>query len=107
MSKKKSVLMFGADPEMAITYTDGEKSYVLPPYFLRTYRGLTTYKADTKHPEFIYGDGWKVIEDGAALELAEKPSTDFRELWERTHEAVLGIETQILSQFPDDCNPKV
>lgn len=104
---KKSNLMFGSDPEMAATYTKDGNVYVLPPYFLRKYRGVQASLENPKHPEFLAGKDWKVIEDGAAFELTVKPSTDFREVFDRIQEATFHLSNEILQRFPGDCNPEI
>ncbi len=102
-------LMFGSDPEMAATYTKDGELFVLPPFFLRTYRGVSFIPDpnENKHPEFLRGKDWKVIEDGAAFELTVKPSTDFREVFDRIQEATSHIRHEILEYFPGDCNPSI
>jgi hypothetical protein len=80
--------------------------YALPPVFFRKYRGVKA-SPDEKHPVFIETDEWKMHEDGAAFEMAVRPSHNPRDLFDRIHECLQVTQEGILSRFPDDCLPEL
>lgn len=102
---KKLALIWGSDPETAAVYKKDGETYVLPPYFLRTYRGVGI-TPNGKHPIFVQEkDAGIIHEDGAAFEFSVAPSTNFRELWERIQRCAELTSERILANFPQDCEP--
>ena len=107
MAKKQ--LVFGTDPEFFASYTKEGKEYVLPPAWFRVY-GKVPYYPDVKHPVFLDAmekEGVIIMEDGVAFEETIRPSTDWKELFERVQFGKKLLSDHILSKFPNDCNPEV
>jgi len=99
-----SKLLFGTDPEMVSVYEIEGKSFALPPYFFRKFLGINA-SDDLRHPVFLQTDAWKFHEDGAAWEMAIRPSHNSRDLFDTIQECKTAAEQRIISQFPDHCLP--
>lgn len=100
MSKIK--IKFGSDPEFfAGIPVDGGFS-AIPPVVFRTTLGVP-FTENSNHPIFAtYGDTY-VHEDGAAFEMATKPSYDWTEMWKTLQDARRAFGIDILSKFPETC----
>jgi hypothetical protein len=101
-----SKLLFGTDPEVFAVYSKDGKPYTLPPHFFRTKLGVEA-SADKRHPVFFQNDVSKFHEDGAAFEMAIKPSHNPLDLFNRIHECMARAEDTIISKFPEYCEPKL
>ncbi len=99
-------LLFGADPEAEAVYKKNGVLYALPPYVFRTELGVPA-SDDKKHPVFLQGDGWKAHEDGANWEFAVRATHDPLELFQTMQDGARTVSEQILSQFPDYCQPNL
>ena len=106
----KTQIVFGADPEVFATYEGADGTlYALPPVILRRDFGVRASK-DPRHPVFIRSAEWMAHEDGAAFEVAVKPSKDWREVFGRVRLAYEAIENRILSPISEShgvCHPKL
>jgi len=80
---------FGCDPELATTYKNNGKDFVLPPAFFRTHLGVPVTWDPEKptHPIFLEGDGYFFHEDGPNFELAINPQNDPLVLFENVQRA--------------------
>jgi len=83
---------FGADPEIFVVDKDGN---CIPPAALREDFGLKYLDEKT----LINGDGWSIIEDGAATEINFMPSDDENTIFERIENAITGISKFIKDKF--------
>ena len=104
MSKKTTPLLFGTDPEAFAVYMKDGKPFTLPPYYFRNYLGVKASN-DPRHPVFFDNGVFKFHEDGAAFEMAIKPSHNPRDLFDRIHDCADMAQEKILSKFPEDCLP--
>lgn len=102
-----SKLLFGTDPEAFATYEKNGEIYALPPYFFRHYLHVPASE-DPKHPVFLEKKGsYKAHEDGAAFEMAIRPSFNPKDLWDTIQACSDDVSLNILSKFPEHCMPKL
>lgn len=99
-------LLFGTDPEVFAVYYKEGKPFTLPPYFFRKTLNVGA-SDDIRHPVFFQNELSKFHEDGAAFEMAIKPSHNPRDLFERIHNCMTEAEEKIISKFPEFCEPKL
>lgn len=106
ISKRADKLVFGTDPEKFAGEHQNGELFVVPPAEFREL-GLD-FIPDEKHPSFYQNkkDGIEIMEDGVAFEYTLRPSTDWKELFERIQVADRILETEILSRF-DICDGRV
>ncbi len=102
-------LVFGSDPEFFASYTKDGNPFVLPPAFFREYLEVP-FVEDIRHPIFIDQMrelGVLIMEDGVAFEETVRPSTNWKELFERIQIGKKILSDFILSKFPDYCDADV
>lgn len=93
-------LKFGSDPETFASYTEGNKSYVVPPAYLRRFAGLEyTPDPEGRHPKFMIEDGITVHEDGAAFEFTVPPANSLGEVLKTIHKGYQMLQDRILSNY--------
>jgi hypothetical protein len=78
---------FGCDPEVFIV---GKGGVIPPAAFIADY-GIPFHKLDAPKKIIIEGNGYKVIEDGAATELNVDPDSYFPNLWVRINSALSNL----------------
>jgi len=100
-------LLFGTDPECAAVYEKNGVIYSYPPFGFRELLGVPVEHRNEKHPEFMKGDGWKIIEDGANFEFTIRPSHNPADLFAAVQDAKKVVESKILVNFPDYCLPEL
>lgn len=103
-----SKIVFGSDPEYFAGHKKDGEWYVVPPAYFRTFLDVDSFP-NGRHPVFIdrIGDlGVMIIEDGVAFEQTVRPSTDWKELYERMRIGRELLSNEILSKFPDECSPE-
>lgn len=106
MRKIMRKILFGTDPEAEAVYLLQGRPFALPPYWFREELGVSV-SDDPKHPIFLTGKDFKVLEDGANFEFSIRPSHDPLELFQRVQEAAKETSEKILSQFPEVCLPEL
>lgn len=102
----KTPILFGTDPESFAVYEKEGQLYALPPYFFRHYLGVPA-SDDKRHPVFFEENGWKLHEDGAAFEMAIRPSFNPRDLFDTIQDCMKAAEERILRSFPEYCMPSL
>jgi len=101
----KQKLVLGADPEMFATYGNGK--YAAPPAYLISDLGVKV-ESNGNHPKFLNDNrGGFVHADGAAMEISVPPSTDWEVIWEQCNAMIKRVENEILSNYPNDVDPKL
>lgn len=88
-------LVFGSDPEVFAYYKKDEKPFVIPPAEFRE-KGLPIIIQNGKNPVFYADNDIKIIEDGVAFEFTIRPSTNWRELYERIQHAKQILKDKII-----------
>lgn len=111
MSKYNSTLVYGTDPEYFAGYVQKKKLFVLPPAWFRVY-GKVPYIPEEIKGHHVFIDEMKesgvlVMEDGVAFEFTVKPSSDWKELFERVQLGKRLLSERILSKFSNDCLPEI
>lgn len=96
-NKRNVPLRYGSDPEAFSVDFNG---FAIPPYLFRKEWGVPATE-DPKHPVFLTGDGWSVMEDGAAWEFTVESDTNPKALFDRIQECKRQLEEKILSRFQD------
>lgn len=107
----KSTLVFGTDPEFFAGYNNKITGNidVLPAPWFREF-GKVDFIPDVKHPVFI--DRWEdlgviAMEDGVAFEASIRPSTNWHDIFDRVQLIKRMVQDDIISQFPNECNPVI
>lgn len=106
----KTKILFGCDPEASSVYEKDGKLFSLPPYYFRKFLDVPFIDppgSNMRHPVYLTGDFFKIIEDGANWEFTIFPSHDPRELFQRIQEGAKQLSEKILSNFPEYCQPNL
>lgn len=102
--KKVTPIRWGSDPEgVSVMERDG-KLYAVPPVYFRKYLGVPASK-HPNHPVFLTGEGWSMMEDGAAWEMTIEPDTKPKNVFDRIQECAKAVNEKIFTQFPDHVLP--
>lgn len=103
-------LVFGTDPEKFAAYKMNGEYFVLPPAWFREYGKIPFVPGEKGHHVFLDAMdemGALVMEDGVAFEYTVRPSTDWKELFDRVKFADKILSEEILSAFSKECESEV